>query len=434
MAQAALTGETPGETPGPLADHALSQRPSQRLSRRLVLMLALAMLVNYADRGSLAVAAPLLSRQLAIGPARLGLLLSAFFWSYSLAQPLAGMAVQRWPIRRVLAIALLAWSLATMLCGLAGGFVSLFALRMLTGLGESVIYPANARLLSEHAPPHQRGQANGAISAAMALGPVVGTLIGGLILARFGWPPVFWVLGAASLLWLPAWFATPLPQPTVAPAILRKSGPGWGKILSRRALWGMGLGGFCYAYPPYLLMTWLPTFLVNGEHDSLIRMAWIGAAIPCCQALGSALSGVLSDRAIAQGQDESAVRKRYMQGGMGGCGLMMLVATFAPHGWVVVWLGAAAFGAGWMSTINFAAGQILAGPAAAGRWMGAQNLITNLSGVAAPLATGLIVAQTGSYRMAFLVPALLSLVGLAAWGLLTGPIRPLQWRGSGHPE
>jgi MFS family permease len=399
------------------------------ISGRLVLMLALAMLVNYADRGSLAVAAPVLSRELAIGPAGMGLLLSAFFWSYSLAQPVAGMVVQRWPIRWVMAGGLLAWSVATMLCGLAVGFVSLFALRMMIGLGESVIYPANARVLSEHAPPHQRGQANGAISAAMALGPVVGTLVGGLILAHFGWQPVFWVLGAASLLWLPAWFRTALPRPTVRAGPAPGSGPGWGEILSQRALWGMGLGGFCYAYPPYLLMTWLPTFLVNAEHDSLIQMAWIGAAIPCCQALGSALSGILSDRAITAGQDESTVRKRYMQGGMGTCGLMMLGATFAPHGWVVIWLGAASFGAGWMSSMNFTAGQILAGPTAAGRWMGAQNLITNLSGVAAPLATGLIVAHTGSYRMAFLISALLSLVGLAAWGLLTGPIRQITWRG-----
>jgi len=399
------------------------------LSGRLVLLLALAMLVNYADRGSLAVAAPLLSRELAIGPAGMGLLLSAFFWSYSLAQPLAGMVVQRWPIRWVLAGALLAWSVATALCGFAAGFVSLFALRMLTGLGESVIYPANARVLSEHAPPHQRGQANGAISAAMALGPVVGTLAGGLVLAHFGWQPVFWMLGAASLLWLPAWFNTPLPRSTPSAEMARRSGPGWGELLSQRALWGMGIGGFCYAYPPYLLMTWLPTFLVNAEHDSLIQMAWIGAAIPCCQALGSALSGVLSDRAIAAGQAESTVRKRYMQSGMAGCGLMMLGATFAPHGWVVIWLGAAAFGAGWMSSMNFTAGQILAGPTVAGRWMGAQNLITNLSGVAAPLATGLIVAHTGSYRMAFLIPALLSLIGLVAWGPLMGPVRQVVWRG-----
>jgi MFS family permease len=241
---------------------------------------------------------------------------------------------------------------------------------------------------------------------------------------------VFWVLGAASLLWLPAWFGTALPRPTAATTHARAAAPGWREILSQRALWAMGIGGFCYAYPPYLLMTWLPTFLINAEHESLIQMAWIGAAVPCCQSLGSALSGVLSDRAIAAGQDESTVRKRYMQSGMGGCGLMMLGATFAPHGWVVVWLGAAAFAAGWMSSMNFTAGQILAGPTAAGRWMGAQNLITNLSGVAAPLATGVIVAHTGSYRMAFLVPAVLSLIGLLAWGPLLGPVRTVAWRGA----
>lgn len=399
------------------------------ISARLVLVLTLAMLINYADRGSLAVAAPLLGRDLDLGPAQMGLLLSAFFWTYALAQPLAGMVAERWPVRWVLGTGLLAWSLSTMLCGLAGGFASLFALRMLTGLGESVIYPANARLLSEHAGPHQRGQANAAIEAAKALGPMVGTLLGGLVLAHYGWRAVFWVLGAVSLLWLPGWLTTPLPRSRPSgPG--QGDGPGWRELLSQPAVWTTAIGGFAYAYSPYLLMTWLPSFLVNAEHCTLVQMAWIGAAIAICQALGAVVSGLVSDRAIVAGHDEGIVRKRFMLAGMGGTALMMLGATVAPHGWVELCLGGAAFCIGLMCTAINTSVQTMAGPYAAGRWIAVFNTICNMSGVVAPLATGLVVAATGSFRLAFLIPAVLSLFGLIAWGPLTGPIRPVAWRRS----
>lgn len=401
------------------------------ISRWLVLLLALAMFVNYADRGSLAVAAPLLSRELAIGPAGMGLLLSSFFWTYSLMQPLAGMVAQRWPIRWVMAGGLLAWSLSTMLCGMAGGFVSLLLLRMLIGLGESVIFPANAHLLAEHAPPQQRGGANAAISAGLYLGPVAGTLAGGLILAHHGWRPVFVVLGAVSLLWLPLWFATALPGSVRTDAAAPVQPPGWREMLSQPALWGVGIGQFCYAYPTYLLLTWLPTFLVTAEHVSLSQMAWIGAVIPAISALGCTFSGIASDRAIAAGNDESFVRKSFLLGGMGCLGLTLLAATFAPHGWVVVCLAGTALFGGMISPMNFTSGQTLAGPAAAGRWMGLQNLIGNMSGVAAPIVTGLVVAHTGSFRMAFLIPAVLALAGMAAYGWLMGAVRPVCWPNQG---
>ncbi|WP_353229455.1 MFS transporter [Novosphingobium sp.] len=429
MAQSMTVGEDSGITGATTAPAA-----RRGLSPWLVAMLALAMFINFADRGSLAVAAPLLGRQLAIGPAAMGILLSSFFWTYSLAQPLAGMVAQRWPIRWVMAGGLLAWSLATMLCGLAGGFYSLLLLRMLVGLGESVIYPANARFLAEHAPAHQSGQANGVISAAMFAGPVAGTLVGGLVLAQYGWRPVFVVLGGVSLLWLLPWFATTLPAPSpragAHAAATTDAPPGWIEMLTNRRFWAVSIGHFCYCYPAYLLLTWLPSFLVNAQHYSLSQLAWIGAAIPLCSAAGCVISGTLSDRGIAAGRDETAMRKRFMVGGMAATGLSMLAATFAPDGAVVVvCLASTAFSCGIMSPMSFTAAQKLAGPLAAGRWMGLQNMIGNLAGIAAPIITGLVVAQTGSYRMAFLIPAVMCLGGMAAWGPWMGPITPVAWRG-----
>ena len=395
----------------------------------IVTLLAALMFVNYIDRGSLAVAAPLLTGDLHLRPAALGMLLSAFFYSYTLVQPLAGMAAERWPIRRVLAVALVVWAGGTMACGLAGGFASLFALRLIVGLGESVIFPANARFLAANLADGQRGRANAMISAGMALGPVGGTLGGGLILATYGWRAVFLAMGGFSLLWLVPWFATRLPAPQRATAAAPPA-PGWGAILSQRQLWASGIGQFCYAYTIYLLLTWLPSFLVHSEHFTLRQMPFVGAGVALCQAGAALTSGSLTDRAIARGGDPSAVRKRFKLGGMGGMGVMLALASVAPHGWVVLCLAGTGLCCGLMSPLIFTTTQALAGPSAAGRWMGAQNVLGNTAGMVAPAVTGVIVQATGSFAGAFLVPALLSVIGLIAWGPMLGEITPVRWGGA----
>ncbi len=115
------------------------------------------------------------------------MLLSAFFWSYALAQPIAGHFSQRYNVKWVLAVGLIIWAGATLLCGFATGFLSLLLLRIVMGVGESVIFPANAHIFAEHAPNHQRGRYNAVISMGTFLGPSAGTLVGGLILASYGW-------------------------------------------------------------------------------------------------------------------------------------------------------------------------------------------------------------------------------------------------------
>lgn len=399
------------------------------VSARLIGLLAVLMFINYADRGSLSVAAPLLKDQLHLSAGQTGILLSSFFWSYALAQPLAGMIAQRFEIRWVLACGLAAWAVATMLCGLAAGFAGLLGLRLAMGLGESVIFPANARFLAEHAPNHQRGFANAIISMGMFLGPASGTLAGGLILAQFGWHAVFLSLGAVSLLWLIPWMRASLPRTAPAPKdTVAAEPPGFAEILRQRSLWGISIGQFCYSYSPYLLLTWLPLFLVKAEHFSLTAMAWIGAAVPACQAVGAGLSGALSDRWIGRGGATTLVRKTFMVGGMAGCGVMLLLAAYASRTWVAPCLCGAALCSGMMSPMTFTVGQTLAGPSAAGRWMGVQNLVGNLAGISAPMITGFVFQVTGSFRPAFLIAASLSIVGVIAWGLVVETIEPVDWR------
>ena len=407
------------------------------ISARVVGLLALAMFINYADRGSLSVAAPALRDGLRISNAQMGVLLSAFFWTYALAQPAAGSLVQRLNVRWVLAAGLALWACATMLCGLAGGFGSLLALRLFMGVGESVIYPANARILAERAPEHLRGRCNGLISMGMCLGPAAGTLAGGLILAHLGWRAVFLSLGAVSLLWLAPWLTTSMPStaPAAAPAARpapQTSGPGYGELLRHRALWAVSLGQFCYSYQFYLLLTWLPLFLVKSQHYSLAVMAVLGAAVYAVQSLSALASGVLSDHLIRAGGSPTRVRKSFVLGGVAGGGLALLLTGIGPRELTLPCLLAAGVFTGLTNPMMFSIGQTLAGPTAGGRWMGIQNMFGNFAGILAPMVTGFVVEATGAFTAAFVVAAVLSLAGLICWGLMLTRVEPVSWRSSRH--
>ena len=108
------------------------------LPKSVIVVVGLAILLNYVDHGSLATAGPVLQDELSLSNSQIGLLLSAFFWVYAPAQILAGWLVQRFDVRIVLPAGILLWALATGLTGLASGFASILALRLLLGLGERV--------------------------------------------------------------------------------------------------------------------------------------------------------------------------------------------------------------------------------------------------------------------------------------------------------
>src|SRR5262245_49007109 len=112
------------------------------LSDRIILVLGLAVLLNYVNRANLATAAPLLQDELSLSAAQIGVLLSSFFWVYAPAQLLSGWLVHRFDIRIVLAAGLSVWGLATVMTGFAAGFASILVLRLVLGLGESAMFPA----------------------------------------------------------------------------------------------------------------------------------------------------------------------------------------------------------------------------------------------------------------------------------------------------
>lgn len=393
----------------------------------IVLLLALTLFCNYVDRGALPVAAPELARALDIAPAELGALLSAFFWTYAPAQIGAGWLAQRFDPRSVLMTGLAVWSLATTLCGAGGGVTVLFGLRLLLGLGESVIFPAIACLLARHAAPAHRARTNALVFVGMTIGPSFGTLGGGLIMAQLGWRAVFLVLGGLSLVLLLPWSVLRLGGPGPLAEAGTAPPPSYATLLRFRCLWGASIGQFCYGYAPYLVSAWLPYYLVRALHMPVARAALAGAVVFSVSALTNTLSGLVADALIRRGARPTRVHKSCLVGGLCIVAGGMAIAAMARGNAAVAAVTLAYAGVGVTVPHVFVVAQTIAGPRAAGRWMGIQGFIGNLSGVAAPWITGELVARTGGFSTAFLAAAVVSVLGAASWALVVREVAAAPW-------
>jgi MFS family permease len=411
-----------------MATLTLNQTAARRLSSALVPLLALAIFIHALDRGNFGTAAPLIKDDLGLTNSQIGVLLSAFFWSYVPSHLIAGWLIGRIDAYRTLALGLAVWSVATFLTGIAGGFATLFALRLLLGLGESAGFPASSELLAEHLPEDKRGAANALVSAGLMLGNGAGVLLGGLLVARLGWHALFFLFGGLSLLWLVPWQSmSARHRATTSRPVHHLAGPGYAVLFSRRELWGATIGHFCNNYAYFIILSWLPLYLVKEQGYSLDAMAWIGGAVYLLAAVINIIGGQIADRWISSGGSVNRVRKTMViAAGIVACGCMLACALGGPRT-AVAGLLVYSLSAGLGSFGAFAAGQTLAGPRAAAKWMGVQNGVSGLSGVVGPMVTGVLIDATGNYRAAFLVSAAVALVGICSWGLLIRKVQTIDW-------
>jgi MFS transporter, ACS family, D-galactonate transporter len=391
-----------------------------------LILLVISLLINYVDRGNLALAAPLLKTEWGMSASQLGILLSAFFWTYTALQFVMGLFVDRWGANRLMALGFLAWSLATVLTGAAMGFVTLLAMRLLLGIGESVMFPASSKILAQHLPEHARGFANGLMNASMRWGSAIGTVGGGLLMAAYGWRSTFIAIGIASLLWLPAWSrwkAPPTPVASNADSVTGK----FSAILRKRAFWGAASGHFCANYLVYFLMSWLPYYLVHERHLSMAAMSVAAGALWVVDSLTSVATGTITDFCIRQGNTPTLARKSAMALGFSLAAISLVGCAFASERTYLACLIACAIGSGAANAGTFAFAQTLAGPHAAGRWVGLQNGIANMAGVLGPALTGILVDWTGHFAAAFAIAAVITLGGAFAWCLGVNKLEPVDF-------
>jgi len=403
-------------------ENQLSSRPVNRV----IALLALSALINYVDRGNLSIAAPLLKGELGLTFSQLGILLSSFFWTYSLFLPVSGWLADRFDAKWVMAFGFFLWSGATAVTGGLHAFGALLAARLMLGIGESVAYPCYARTLVRHVPEVGRGFANALIAAGVGCGPALGTFFGGTLMARYGWRPFFIVLGIISMAWLIPWFLW-VPRAGTAISHVEKGGDWFLKLVSQRSLWGTCGGLFGANYVLYFEITWLPTYLVHERHLSLGSMAKISGVGYLCYSAGAAIFGWISDRWIAAGGSPTVVRKTFAGVGAGSAGLLLLGCALAgPTASVMLLL--LAFGAGGMCGSNiWAITQTIAGPKMAGRWTGLQNFLGNLAGIIAPWVTGFVIDYTGRFIVAFAIMAVVAMLAALSYFFVIGPVEEIAW-------
>jgi ACS family D-galactonate transporter-like MFS transporter len=393
----------------------------------VVVLLAVSVFINYLDRGSLSVAAPLIKDELRLSASQLGVLLSAFFWTYSSFQFVSGWLVDRYEVSWVLATGFVLWSAATTVTGILHVFGWLLAARLVLGVGESVCYPSYSKILVRHFPEEQRGFANSVIITGVAFGPAFSTFVGGMAMARFGWRSFFVVVGVLSLSWLAPWFIF-RPREDLATAVPVGRIAGVGEILRQRSAWGSFSGLFCTNYLNYFLLAWMPFYLVRERHFSLQEMAKIAAGCYLLAAAAALICGKISDRLIARGASRSWVRKGFAGGGLALGSMAMIGCMSTDPVLSTVMLALATMGYGICCSNLWAITQTLAGPAAAGRWTGMQNGLGNVAGVAAPALTGFVVERTGHFLWAFAIASAITLLGTISWIFWVGPIQQVAWK------
>lgn len=392
--------------------------------------MALLLFINYVDRGTLATAAHSVQGDLGLNYTQMGILLSAFSWTYAWTQIPVGWLAERYGAHRILAAGLILWASATIMIGFAHTFAMLLVLRLLLGLGESAGFPGVAKIMAAIVPPKGLGTANGIVALGYLTGPVVGTMLGGLLMAHYGWRSAFWVFGALSLLWLLPWSRVAGQVRTAVQPRPDDDSPTFWMILKQPSLWGTALGLFSSNYTFYFMLNWLPSYLQTERGFSLVAMAQLATLAFAVNALSAFAAGWAIDRYLARGGSANVGYKSVMAvAHLGSVACMLAMAVGTPK---LALTGMFVFQAlcGASSPGVYAMCQILAGPRASGRWVGIQNSVGNLPGIIAPALTGYIIQSTGHYTNAFVVAAAVSLLGLIGWLWMVPKLAELKWR---HP-
>jgi MFS family permease len=269
--------------------------------------------------------------------------------------------------------------------------------------------------------------ANGMMAFGYLVGPALGTVIGGLLMSYVGWRPVFVLFGALSLLWLWPWSRVRIAEPTPRAAAEGSESPTFVQILRERGLWGASLGHFASNYNFYFVLAWLPSYLVKERGFSIQAMAGVAGSAYLINALAGLFSGWASDRWIRSGRSASVIYKATQAlNHLASIAAMAGMALLPVHGSVAC-LFVYEIVVGLSSPGIYAIPQIMAGPTAAARWVGVQNMCGNIAGILAPQITGILIDATGSYMSAFALTGVVNALGLIGWIWILPRVAPLRW-------
>jgi MFS family permease len=391
-----------------------------------------------------------LQQEFGLSPEELGLLFSAFFWSYSLLQVPGGIVLDRFGVTRVGRWGAFLWALASAITAVSSGFGGIFAARVLLGVAEAPAFPANQKATGYWFPRNERARSTAIFDSAAKFSNVIGVPLVAFAIVSLGWRWGFGITAALSLAYFAAYWAIyrdPSQDTRLSaaerdyivaggatPEGLAAGGNSamLGYLLRNRKVWGLTIGFAAYGYSFYLFLTWLPGYLVQTLHMSILKSAGY-ATIPWIFASLSDLliGGFLIDYLIGRGYDETKVRKTVLVVGMLlGLTVFGAVTTTDPL-WAISWISIALSGLSAAAPVGSSLVSLIAPRGGTGTIGGIVNFANNLMGVAAPVITGFIVGLTQSFAGAFLVAGVVLVVGIFAYVVILGRIEPIPEPESG---
>jgi MFS transporter, ACS family, glucarate transporter len=409
----------------------------------------------YLDRVCIATAAPVMRAELGLSEVQMGLVFSAFTLAYALFEVPSGWFADRYGPRLTIARIVVWWSMMTVLTGVASGFLSLVAIRLLFGVGEAGTFPATTRVYSRWLAPTARGGAFGLAIMAGALSGAVTQPLVVMLLDVIHWRHTFTLFGVVGMVWAAAWWwwfrDDPRQHRAVNEAELRlisglSDGPArkettsptasshrsaavghgevpWGRLLRNPtmvALCGMYAGAI---YGWYFYLTWLPTYLFKERGFDLKAAGWLAALPYVGIAVGVLAGGWLSDRLV---HAYGARRGRRLPGLIGFplAALAIVIAVVTADGRVsALALAAAAC----LAAMGVAPAWVICleiGGKHAGVVSGAMNMFGNLGGALSPVVIGYGVEHLGAWNVPLLTLALCYLLAAVCW-LAVDPARSI---------
>lgn len=424
-------------------------RPT-RIRFRILALIFVCVVINYMDRTNISVAATAITDDLELTSVQLGILFSAFGWTYAALQIPGGILVDRFAPRVLYAFCLITWSVMTLLQGTARGFAALFGLRLAIGVFEAPSYPINNRVVTSWFPDNERATAIAVYTCGQFLGLALITPVLVALQHYLGWRGLFVVTGLAGIIWGLVWYRfyrNPTEHKAVNEAELEHIETGGGlihmygtttpgkekpkfewhnlkKVFMYRKLWGIYIGQFAVNTTLWFFLTWFPTYLVKYRGLDFLKSGFLASAPFLAAFAGLLTSGLLSDYLLKKGVSANIARKAPVI-----FGLLLSASIIGANyvdstGWIIFFMALAFFGNGF-ATITWVFVSTLAPKNLIGLTGGVFNFIGNLASVVIPIVIGYL-ARGGNFEPALIFIGTITIIGACSYIFIVGKIERIQ--------
>jgi ACS family D-galactonate transporter-like MFS transporter len=419
--------------------------PRTRVRFFILGLLSFGTMINYLDRTVLGIAAPALMQDLDISKVSMGIVFSAFSWSYAAMQIPGGIFLDRFGTKLTYFLSLTFWSLSTLLHGLASGIVSLLGCRLMLGISEAPCFPTNSRVVATWFPQQERAFATGVYTVGEYVGLAFLSPLLFWILGAFGWRALFIVVGVVGILFGLYWWRS-YREPHESKAVSQEeldyiaAGGGivntqvaqtqfeWrlvGKLLRFRQLVGICIGQFAGNSTLVFFLTWFPTYLATERHMGWLKIGFFSVLPFIAASVGVLFGGWWSDSLLRRGRSANMARKLPIITGLL-LASVIVTANYVDSDAVVIGILSTAFFAQGMAALGWTLVSDIAPKGLLGLTGGIFNFAANLAGIITPLVIGFILAATGSFFGALAFIAVVALVGAFSYIFIVGDIHRIE--------